>query len=204
MDPIPKADAPSAEATPQTQPPTAEAKQPELDLKPSGLAPTPPTPEPAPTPEPVAPAALVTPPEPEAKPKAKPAAKKAAFDPAELEKIAGDYAELKQSHDALQAAIVSAQGDRRLQVIRAAGVEALSSEEIMKLAPTVDPDTTEGRAQINAWIDAHPGLVAPRLRMQTTPAKEIAATAIENPAVKSLFGDAETVRSRIKTLMGGD
>lgn len=201
--------APKETAKPETQP--------ELDLKPpqakaDAVAPN------APPPPAVAPAAQVTsgglfggggapgnePPKPEAPKVEAPPAAAQKIDPDELRALATNYEALKKDHDALHDRIQAAQKDRRLQVIRAAGVEALADHEIHQLAPAVDPDTTEGRQKINEWIEAHPALVSPRYRAQAPKSKEIAATAIENPAVKTLFGDAETVRSRIQSIFGGE
>lgn len=135
------------------------------------------------------------------KPKKKPE-KAEQIDPAELERLAKEYEALKQSHESLTASLQSAQSDRRLQVMRSAGVEVLGDEELLKLAPQVDPDTTEGRQKINEWIESHQGLVSPRFKIQPKRDAQIASSAIENAAVKTLFGNAETVRKRIKTLMG--
>ena len=124
------------------------------------------------------------------------------LDPADLERHARDYQQLKQSHESLTETLQRAQKDRRLQVMRSAGVEVLGVDVVLKRAPEGDPDTIEGRKKINDWIEKHQGLVSPRFKIQPKRDAEIASSAIENHAVKTLFGNAETVRKRIKNLMG--
>ncbi len=141
-------------------------------------------------------------PDPEPAPKEEKPAPGPQLDPAELERLARDYEQLKQSHETLTETLQRAQKDRRLQVMRSAGVEVLGDDELLKLAPEVDPDTIEGRQKINDWIEKHQGLVSPRFKIQPKRDAEIASSAIENHAVKTLFGNAETVRKRIKNLMG--
>jgi hypothetical protein len=125
-------------------------------------------------------------------------------DPLQVKQLSEDYSKLKESHESLLASIEKAREHRTVQVIRAAGVEALADEEILQLAPKVDPNSPEGINKINEWIDNHPSLVSPKYRMQAPNVKQLAESAIENHAVQSIFGNAETVRTRIKTIFGGE
>jgi len=186
-DPPPKADTPPPQAQPEAHT-TPEKPAPDLVL----------TPPKAETPiEQKAEEKKAAPKKPKKKPE-----KTDQIDPAELERLAKEYESPKQSHESLTASLQSAQSDRRLQVMRSAGVEVLGDEELLKLAPQVDPDTTEGRQKISEWIESHQGLVSSRFKIQPKRDAQIASSAIENAAVKTLFGNAETVRKRIKTLMG--
>lgn len=136
------------------------------------------------------------------KPKTK--EKKEQVDPEIVRSMRDDYVKLRESHDSLLASIEKAREHRTVQVIRAAGVEGLADEEIIQLAPKVDPNSPDGISKINEWISNHPALVSPKYRMQAPDPKQLAESAMENHAVKSIFGNAETVRTRIKTIFGGE
>jgi len=115
-----------------------------------------------------------------------------------------DFTDLNKAHSDLLESVKQARQDKCVQLIRAAGVEGLADAEILQLVPDVNPDTNEGRQKINAWIESHPGLVAPKYKMQGPKPEDLAKSAIENRAVKTIFGSEQNVRSRIKDIFGGE
>lgn len=139
------------------------------------------------------------------KPKAKPSA-----DPSEVKKLAAEAEEMRAEAEKMRAKLGDLEDNikrghesRRLQIIRGAGVEALSDVEILQLAPSVDPSTPKGIAEINAWIEAHPTLVAPRYRVASTKTDHIVENAMKHKAVHTL-GGAEWVRDTLRNLYPGD
>jgi len=109
---------------------------------------------------------------------------------------ANEQAERAQRYADAQATIA-----RRNMLRRAGGIHALSDEQLLDLAPEVDPSTVEGRAALDRFVAENPGLFprdnTPR---QLNPTEFAATDAAKNAA--AFFGGVEAASQAYGRWMG--
>lgn len=75
------------------------------------------------------------------------------------EELAQEREELRKEREATQSYRQREIQRSRLKALRDMGASpSIPDEDLLKLAPDVDPDTADGRAKLDAWRDARPGM----------------------------------------------
>lgn len=116
----------------------------------------------------------------------------------DLSAITEESKALRSELGKMRAEIEGGRTARRLQELRAAGVQMLTDSQLLSLAPKVDPDTAEGKGAINKWLSENEQLISPRYRTRPSPAPQIMEKAEKQSALMNVFGDAATLQGRLK------
>lgn len=191
--------APKAPEPSKPEPPAAPSPQQTLPLglglkdskEPAPIAAPAPAPEvvaaPAPSPAPSADPALKVKP---AKPRKTDAAA-----------ITEEVKALREEHERLLSSVNEGRTLQRLQVLRRAGVEGLTDEQLMILAPKVDPGSTAGAEEIGRWLADNQALVSPRFRTRPSAAPSIIEKSAKSEGLLRVFGDSETLARNVKNML---
>jgi hypothetical protein len=121
----------------------------------------------------------------------------------EAQKIAA--AKTRDELEQTRMSVITDKQQRRLNMLRRSGVDesTLSDSELLGLAPTFDPDTTEGKTQCLEWLQGHQKLIEPKHRSQPSKMPTILERGAENQTVLGVFGGKEGLVKKIAQIVEG-